>query len=439
MNISHYFTACLLGAALTLNGFGESGTTIEDFNAWAPSGSPYEGWASGTITTSPSNCTVSATGFGGVYQNLGNLDVSGRKSLRLDAEIVSGKAGLVLVLGDADGTVNNYAWYGLNPRRHVLEERFEWPTSVAKEGSVPGLDLSKLQSLHVQVDEGKGDNAYVVTFNDLSAVGRWETPPPAQAPPASTRPKVQANYKTQRDIEYWDEGEANPFKREACRLDLYYPEGVEGFPTVVWLHAGGLVSGQRYIPGELMEKGFAVAAVDYRLAPKAKAPEYIEDAAAATAWVMEKIERVGGSPDKVVVAGASAGGYLSLMVGLDKSWLAKHEIDANRLAGIVSLSGHTITHFTVREEQGISKTVPVVDQLAPLHHVRGDAPPMLLVTGDRELELLGRYEETAYLWRMLKVVGHKNVELHEIKGKDHGGVERPGHQFLLGFMERFQN
>jgi len=52
-----------------------------------------------------------------------------------------------------------------------------------------------------------------------------------------------------------------------------------------------------------------------------------------------------------------------------------------------------------------------VDDLAPLYHVRKDAPPLLLITGDRELEMLGRYKENAYLWRMMKVVGHTDTRL----------------------------
>lgn len=83
------------------------------------------------------------------------------------------------------------------------------------------------------------------------------------------------------------------------------------------------------------------------------------------------------------------------MIGLDKSWLGKYDIDANKIAGLISLSGHAITHFTVREERGIPGTQPVVDSLAPLFHVRADAPPLLLITGDREMEMLGRYEENA--------------------------------------------
>lgn len=246
-----------------------------------------------------------------------------------------------------------------------------------------------------------------------------------------------ARYTTERDIAYYSAAEMTNEMRETCRLDIYFPAGAGEFATVVWFHAGGLNAGSRYVPGELMNQGFAVVAVDYRLSPRAKAPAYIEDAAAATAWVFKNIERYGGSTNRIFVAGASAGGYLSTMIGLDKRWLAAHQIDANRLAGMISLSGQAITHVAVREERGIGRTRPVIDELAPLYHVRGDAPPLLIVTGDRDIELLGRYEENAYFRRMMQVTGHTGTELYELKGMDHPHVEHPGHAYLLQFVKKF--
>ncbi|GAB4522823.1 MAG: hypothetical protein Tsb0013_25250 [Phycisphaerales bacterium] len=114
-------------------------------------------------------------------------------------------------------------------------------------------------------------------------------------------------YRTVRDIAYYDEA-PDAYAAERCRLDLYHPTDASGFATVVWLHAGGLVQGERYVPGELRERGIAVAAVDYRLSPRASAPSYIEDAASAVAWVLAHIEAYGGDPERVIVAGASAGG-----------------------------------------------------------------------------------------------------------------------------------
>ena len=166
--------------------------------------------------------------------------------------------------------------------------------------------------------------------------------------------------------------------------------GKTGFATVVWFHGGGLTGGNRSVPQQLKEQGLAVAAVGYRLHPQAKCPDYIEDAAAGVAWVFKHIEQYGGDPKRIFVSGHSAGGYLTAMVGLDKRWLARYGIDADRIAGLIPLSGQAITHFTVRSERGIPKTQPIIDELAPLYHVRPDAPPLVLILGDRELEMLGR-------------------------------------------------
>ena len=137
------------------------------------------------------------------------------------------------------------------------------------------------------------------------------------------------------------------------------------------------------------------------------------------------------------LSGHSAGGYLASMVGLDKHWLAEYDIDANSIAGLIPFSGHTITHFTVREERGISGTQPIIDELAPLFHVRKDASPMLLITGDRELEMLGRYEENAYLMRMMRVVGH-DTRIMELDGYGHG-MTAPAFPLLLKEVERIKN
>ena len=203
-------------------------------------------------------------------------------------------------------------------------------------------------------------------------------------------------------------------------------------------HGGGLKAGNRSVPKQLKNQGIAVVAANYRLHPKVKQPTYIQDAAASVAWTLKNIEKYGGSKKKVFVSGHSAGGYLTSMIGLDKRWLAEHEIDADSLAGLIPYSGHTITHFTVRAERDIDGKQPIIDDLAPLFHVRNDCPPLLLVTGDRELEMLGRYEENAYLWRMMKVVGHKDTELFEQDGYNHGQMAVPAHPLLLRFVKRIE-
>ena len=245
------------------------------------------------------------------------------------------------------------------------------------------------------------------------------------------------DYITRNNIPYYPESvnRTDQYISERCVLDIYYPRLLEGYPTVVWFHGGGLTGGNKEIPQSLEEKELAVVAVNYRLYPEIKAPTYIEDAAAAVAWVFSNIAGFGGDPDLIFVSGHSAGGYLTSMVGLDQRWLQKHDIDANHIAGLIPLSGHTITHFTVREECGIEDTRPVVDELAPLYHVRDDAPPLLLITGDRELEILGRYEENAYLMRMMHVVGHPDTRLFELDGYGHGMTE-PAFPLLIREVNR---
>jgi acetyl esterase/lipase len=220
-----------------------------------------------------------------------------------------------------------------------------------------------------------------------------------------------------------------------CVLDIYYPDELDDFATIIWFHGGGLRGGEKEIPNRLKEQGVAVAAPNYSLFPEVNAPVYIEDAAAAVAWVFKHIESFGGDADKIFISGHSAGGYLASMIGLDKKYLEKHEIDANAIAGLIPFSGHTITHFTVREEQGIAGEQPIIDEFAPLYHVRADAPPLLLITGDRELELLGRYEENAYMMRMMQVAGHTQTRIMELDGYDHGMVE-PALPLLLNEVRR---
>ena len=249
-------------------------------------------------------------------------------------------------------------------------------------------------------------------------------------------PSDGAIYLEENDILYRN-GEITEYMRERCRLDVYYPKDEEGFSTVIWFHGGGLRAGNKSIPGSLKKQGFAVVAVNYRLFPKVKSPAYIDDAAAAAAWVFNHIEKYGGDVKRIFISGHSAGGYLTSMIGLDKSYLQKYGVDANSIAALIPFSGHTITHFTVREERGINGTQVVVDELAPIFHIRKDAPPLILITGDRELEMLGRYEENAYMYRMMKVIGHENTLLYEMDGFNHGGMGNPAFYILRDYIKNF--
>ncbi len=246
----------------------------------------------------------------------------------------------------------------------------------------------------------------------------------------------QSDYSIERDIKYYSQAinSKDTYINERCKLDIYYPTNKKDFATVVWFHGGGITGGNKELPDALKNKDLCIIGVNYRLSPKVEAPAYIEDAAAAVAWAFNNIEKYGGDPAKIFVSGHSAGGYLAMMIGLDKSYLAKHNIDANKIAGLIPFSGQTITHFTIRKGQGIRDTQPTIDQYAPLFHVRSDAPPMLLITGDREHELLGRYEENAYLMRMMKVTGNKTTSLIELQGYGHD-MTYPAFPLLINYLK----
>ncbi len=245
---------------------------------------------------------------------------------------------------------------------------------------------------------------------------------------------ARAQYKQVNNITYSESD--NSYAKERCKLDVYYPTEVKDAPVVVWFHGGGIEGGNKYIDEELKNSGLVVVAANYRLLPKATIDECLDDAAAAVAWTFNNIDKYNGSKRKIFVAGHSAGGYLLDIIGLEKKWLAKYGVDADSIAALVPFSGQCITHYNIRKQQGIGPLQPTIDKYAPLSFIRPDAPPMIIISGDRELELYGRYEEQAYFWRMLKLVGHKDATLYEMQGFDHGAMPHPAYHVLKEQIKR---
>ena len=69
---------------------------------------------------------------------------------------------------------------------------------------------------------------------------------------------AQEVYKTVKDLPYIAKSETDAYRKERCKLDVYYPVDKKDFPTIVWFHGGGLEGGGKHIPQELMNRGFAV-------------------------------------------------------------------------------------------------------------------------------------------------------------------------------------
>ena len=229
-----------------------------------------------------------------------------------------------------------------------------------------------------------------------------------------------------------------------CTMDIYSPspkavkasKAGAGLPVIIWFHGGGLTGGTRFLPEQLKTDEYIVVAPSYRLLPKVTINECIDDAAAVTAWVIDNIANYGGDSTKVFVSGHSAGGYLTSMIGLEKKWLEHYGKDADKLAGLFPFSGQVITHFAQRDFKGISALTPMVDEYAPLYHVRKEAAPYVIITGDREIELYGRYEENAYMWRIMKLVGHPYTYIYELDGYNHGDMAAPAFHIMKEHIKK---
>jgi acetyl esterase/lipase len=106
------------------------------------------------------------------------------------------------------------------------------------------------------------------------------------------------------------------------QADVYRHEDAQKRPIIVWLHGGALIMGTRSgVPQQVLdlsrENGFVIVSLDYRLLPEAKLPDVIKDLEDGLQWVRESGPTLfNADPSRMVVAGASAGGYLALMSGI---------------------------------------------------------------------------------------------------------------------------
>lgn len=160
-------------------------------------------------------------------------------------------------------------------------------------------------------------------------------------------------------------------------------------PVLVFVHGGGWHDGKprdyRFIGRRFARAGYVVVLAGYRLVPQGRYPAMLEDGAAALAWVNENVARFGGDPQRVFVMGHSAGAYNVVMLALERQWLGRAGVKDDFIKGVVGLSGpydfYPFTSDSARNAFG-QVADPAITQ--PINHVRSDAPPMLLLTGDAD-------------------------------------------------------
>jgi acetyl esterase/lipase len=247
------------------------------------------------------------------------------------------------------------------------------------------------------------------------------------------------------DVAYKSGDGLSDYEQQRCKLDVYLPAEHTGFATLIWFHGGGLTGGSKAgsdkMARSLAMAGVAVVVPNYRLSPKATFPAYIQDAAAACAWASAHIAEHGGDSARLFVGGHSAGGYLALMLGMDPHYLRDVGLEPSAIAGLIPVSGQTMTHYTVREERGIGKFTITADQAAPVYFIRKDTPPFLVLYADHDM--VGRAEENAYFVAMMKGAGNQRITGKLIADRTHGSIAGrivedgdPARMAILEFITR---
>jgi acetyl esterase/lipase len=238
-------------------------------------------------------------------------------------------------------------------------------------------------------------------------------------------------------------------------------------PVLVWIHGGALIFGGRgEVPARFIEaalgEGYVLVSIDYRLAPEVKLPEVANDVFDALQWVRDRgPELFAADPSRLVVAGESAGGYLTLLCGaaaspkptallayygygtIDGPWYMKpSEFYRTKLPLVdpqeaqATVGRQVVTSAGIRDGRGkyylylrqnglwpgavtgFKLDQPrLFDPYCPARNVWADYPPTLLIHGTEDTDV--PYAESASMAVALKQAGVRH-ELITLPGAGHG-------------------
>jgi hypothetical protein len=171
-----------LAAALICGGISAAcaDALITDFNNFT-SDALYPSWAlpSATVVSGPNSYSITALGYGSNYKYIGFPVINGAGNTHMELTVTlsgppeaAGHLGPIIGIIDGDGTHNNYAWYGQQLGSHVLTTNLGTPTFVTAPGGTPGLDLTTLTHMHMQLDPGGFGSSgfYTVEWQNLRLI-----------------------------------------------------------------------------------------------------------------------------------------------------------------------------------------------------------------------------------------------------------------------------
>ncbi|WP_370178152.1 alpha/beta hydrolase [Alteriqipengyuania sp.] len=221
-------------------------------------------------------------------------------------------------------------------------------------------------------------------------------------------------------------GSAVAFGSNGQALDVWAPAAGSETPrpVVVFFHGGGWVKGDRdayaFAGRAFASRGYVLVIPDYRKVPDALFPAFIEDGADAVAWTYENIEDFGGDPDRIALAGHSAGAHTAVTLALDPRWLRGRALDAKTVKAVIGLSGpYDFYPFDKKRSIDAMSHWPTPRDTQPIAWARPDAPPMLLVTSSEDTVV--RPYNTENLTAKLRELGAP-VEMENYEGLSHEDV-----------------
>lgn len=215
-------------------------------------------------------------------------------------------------------------------------------------------------------------------------------------------------------------------------LDIYAPlaGGAAGPPPVVlFLYGGSWRNGSRaqyrFVGAWLARAGFVAAVADYRLFPEVRFPGFVEDCAAALAFLGRHAGQHGGDPGRLFLMGHSAGAHMAMLLAIEPAYLVGAGADPDRLAGVVGISGPYDHDFgTVRwladvfPDDWSRRAARVADR------ARSGTPPVFLANGMADSLVPAR--NAVVMAERLRQKGNP-VALRLYDGAGHGDI-------LLGFV-----
>ena len=228
-------------------------------------------------------------------------------------------------------------------------------------------------------------------------------------------------------------------------LDLYVPSQRSSNVLLVYVHGGAWSRGSKddaKVHG-LVDRGYALASVDYRLTTKAKFPANVHDIKAAIRFLRANQADLGIDADQIVILGSSAGGHLAELVGVSngvkalEGTVGKNLDQSSDVQGIVSFYGASNLETILRQStpHGLSVRIPALELLlgdvpekvpdmarlaSPVAHVDKNDPPLLLIHGDQDPQM--PVNQSLELQAVYELHG-RSVKFINVHGGAHGGSE----------------